>query len=371
MKTLRFNRKDHPEFFKVLRSRVNSYFKDNEITKYANGQMIFKTVFMLALYFVPLILMLTGVVSGYFGVMMMWLLMGLGMSGIGLSVMHDANHGAYSNNPRVNRILGGLIGIIGGFSVNWKIQHNVLHHSYTNVEGFDEDLDNELMRFSPAQEHKPFHKYQKYYAPLLYGLMTIYWLISKDFLSIERYRKEDLLKTQNISYSKAMTSIIANKVIYFTLIILLPLLLVELPWWYLLIGFFAMHYLSGLLLAFIFQSAHVLEETSFFKAKDKDSLENSWAIHQLRTTANFAKNNKILSWYAGGLNYQIEHHLFPNICHIHYAKISDIVRSTAEEYGIPYYEHKTFMQAIRSHMRVINELGQNEPKHNLALVRSS
>ena len=154
IEVVKFNTKNRPEFVRELRMRVNKYFKENGITKYANTEMKIKTVVMILLYFVPFILMLTGAVTGFLPVFAMWILMSLGMSGIGLSVMHDANHGAYSQNQNVNKVLGYLANFLGAYHVNWKIQHNVLHHSFTNVNGHDDDIESNLMRLSPAQERK-------------------------------------------------------------------------------------------------------------------------------------------------------------------------------------------------------------------------
>lgn len=179
---VKFDNRKSPEFFKELSKRVNQYFKSNGISKYGNWNMKLKTVFMLSLYIAPFVLMVTGVVTNVWLIVLMWALMGVGMAGIGLSVMHDACHGSYSKNKRVNKILGAVLQILGGSDLNWKIQHNVLHHTFTNIDGFDEDIDtNGLMRFSPNQERKRFHKYQVYYAPFLYGLMTFFWVIMKDF----------------------------------------------------------------------------------------------------------------------------------------------------------------------------------------------
>jgi linoleoyl-CoA desaturase len=354
---VKFNQQDQPEFFQELRKRVNNYFKENNITRYADLSMKVKTIVMMTLYFAPYALMLSGVVTGFWGVLGMWIIMSLGMSGLGLSVMHDANHGAYSTNKHVNRFLGGIISLLGGYSYNWKIQHNVLHHSYTNVEGHDEDIQLALMRLSPSQKRHKIFALQVFYAPLLYSLMTIYWLLGKDYKQIINYHKKDMLRTQNLTLSKAITHITANKVLYFAAMIALPLWLVDLPWWQILIGFGVMHLISGVILAFIFQSAHVIHETTFSKPDENGSLINSWAIQQLKSTANFANGSRWFSWYIGGLNYQIEHHLFPNICHVHYRKISKIVKETAQEFGLPYYHHKTFLDAIKSHLSIVHALG--------------
>lgn len=360
IQAIKFNRKDRPEFVRELRKRVNQYFKENNISKYANWNMRVKTAFMVALYFTPLILMLTGVVTNLWMIMLMWVLMGIGMSGIGLSVMHDANHGAYSRNKHVNNALGFLMNFLGGYHVNWRIQHNVLHHSFTNVDGHDEDIENAVMRLSPHQEHKPIHKLQIVYAPFFYGIMTIYWLVGKDFDGVIRYHKKDLLKAEGKTFAGALTEVIVHKLWYLALTLVLPMMILPIAWWQTLLGFLLMHFICGLFLALIFQPAHVIEETEFLDADETGSMENSWAIHQLRTTANFANSSRIFSWFVGGLNYQIEHHLFPNICHVHYRKISKIVKETAQEFGLPYHQHKTFYHAVRSHFRLLYQLGMGK-----------
>ncbi len=364
--SVKFNKQDRPEFFKELRARVNQYFQDNNLSRHANFSMKFKTAFMLCLYLTPLILMLTGVIASFWPVILMWSIMGLGMSGIGLSVMHDANHGSYSSNQKVNKTLGCIVNLVGGYHVNWKIQHNVLHHSYTNVHGFDEDIDKGVMRFSPDQERKGFFRYQVYYAPFLYGIMTIYWLLVKDFQQLVRYNKKDLLAGQGISFKKALTHILFNKTWYIALTLVLPLIVIELPWWQILIGFLLMQFICGLILASIFQPGHVVEDTNFYVPGENGSMENSWAIHQMRTTSNFATGSGLFSWFVGGLNFQIEHHLFPNICHVHYKGISKIVKEIAKEFNVPYYQHKTFFGALKSHFTMLNQLGTGEYDRKLA-----
>ncbi len=366
----KFNKNDSPEFIRVLRQRVNDYFQEQNISRHADGRMVFKTVFMLALYFVPLLIMITGIVHSFWAMMALWVLMGMGMSGIGLSIMHDANHGSYSSNKYVNNVLGYLLNFLGGYHLNWKIQHNVLHHSYTNVHGLDEDIDNKLMRFSPDQEHKKMYRFQAFYAPFLYSLMSIYWYVSKDYAQLIRYRKKNLLAAQGISYKRAMAELIVNKTWYLALTLILPMVMLSLPWWQVLIGFLVMHLICGLTLALIFQPAHVVEETHFFQPDEQDSLENSWAIHQIRTTTNFAQNSRLFSWFIGGLNFQVEHHLFPNICHIHYRKLAPIVKKTAEEFGLPYYQHRTFLSALRSHFSLLHQLGTGKYDRKLAAVKA-
>lgn len=283
------------------------------------------------------------------------------MAGVGLAVMHDGNHGTYSHNKTLNKIMGFTSNILGAYHKNWKIQHNVLHHSFTNVHDYDDDLNSSgVFKMSPYQKGKYFHKFQAYYAPFFYSLMTLSWYVTKDIVQAIGYDKQGLLKKEGLTLKKALTQITIHKIWYGVAVIGLPMIFGAYTWWFALIGFVLMQMLCGLILGLIFQCAHVIEETEFFKpAEDDNSVENNWAIHQLRTTANFASYNRVFSWLIGGLNYQIEHHLFPQVCHIHYRKIAPIVRQTAKEYGIPYHDHKTFTGALISHFKHLNRVGKS------------
>lgn len=320
--------------------------------------MVIKTFFMFALYFIPYGLMIGGAVSSVWPVFALWLLMGLGKAGIGLSVMHDANHGSYSRHPMVNKIVSYVMNMVGGSSINWQIQHNILHHSFTNVDGLDEDIDaGILLRFSPNQKRYPFHRAQWVYAWFFYGLMTIMWATTKDFRQLIRYKRENMIESTGRSFPGLMTELIISKILYYGYVLIIPLMTIQLAWWQILLGFLAMHFVAGFTLACIFQPAHVMQSTEF-PTPDKDgNLENTWAIHQLMTTTNFAPASRLFSWFIGGLNYQIEHHLFPNICHVHYRKISRIVRETAEEYGLPYHSYPTFVHALWNHGKMLWQLG--------------
>jgi|TARA_B110000483_G_scaffold153618_1_gene182577 linoleoyl-CoA desaturase len=355
---IKFNLKDRPEFQKALRKRVNQYFKENDINKFGNIDMYIKSVFMLALYLVPMVLMLTQIVVGLLPIMAMWVFMGFGIAGIGLSIMHDANHGAYSQDQKVNNTMGFVLNLIGGYPANWRIQHNVLHHSFTNIEGFDEDIKKgALVRFSPLQPRFFMHRFQVIYAPIFYGILTLVWVIGKDLDQLVRYKKMGLLEGQKLTFWKAFFEITFHKIWYLAIFVGLPLYLIDLPVYQIILGFVLMHFIAGMILALIFQTAHVIEETAFFEPDETGSVENNFFIHQLRTTANYANGGRWFSWFVGGLNYQVEHHLFPTICHVHYHKISKIVKETAAEYGIPYHEHKTFYGALKSHFSLLYRLG--------------
>lgn len=357
-KTIRFAR-GHADFFATLSQRVNQYFTANKILRTANGEMVFKTFFMFALYFIPYFFIISGIITNIWLLFLLCLVMGTGMAGIGLSIMHDANHGAYSTSQWVNNFLGFSLNLVGGYSFNWKVQHNVLHHTYTNVHDVDEDISPRgVLRMAPGSQWKSFHRYQHFYAWFFYGLLTFVWVVVKDFARLSRYQQDGLLKKFNTTPAKEWTILLLSKTIYVTYIIVIPTLLLPVSWWQVLIGFFAMHYVSGFILAIIFQPAHVIEGTEYPVPDENGNLENNWAIHQMHTTTNFGRKHKAFSWYVGGLNYQVEHHLFPNICHVHYRNISQIVEDTAKEFGVPYKSKDTFFQAIVAHTRLLKTLGK-------------
>ncbi len=350
-----------PETFsKTVKARVESYFSENNISKNGNLKMYIKTAAMLAMYVFPLLLIVTGLLASnlvlFYGA---WVLMGLGIVGIGTSVMHDSNHGSYSNNKTVNTLLGNTLNVLGGYSPNWKIQHNILHHTYTNISGLDEDIDaGILIRMSPHKPWLKIHKYQHVYAWPLYSLMNIFWMTVKDYRKIFHYHKDDLLKKEKLTLRKALLQLSAMKILYFGYIIALPILFAGVPWYHVLLGFLAMQMLAGLGLAAVFQPAHVMETSEFPEPVDGILVENNWAIHQVMNTTNFAPDNKILSWFIGGLNFQIEHHLFPNVCHVHYPALSRIVQRTAEEHGIQYQIIPSFRGALAEHGKMLKILGR-------------
>ncbi len=347
------------DFSTTLNKRVQDYFKSNDISKHANAEMVIKTIVMFSLYFIPYALIISGVVLNNWVAFISVLIMSAGLAGIGLSIMHDANHGAYSKKPWINTLLGYSLNMVGANSFNWKVQHNVLHHTYTNVHDHDEDISPRgVIRMTPHSEWKYFHKFQFVYAWFLYGLMTIVWMVFKDFVRIVKYQKNGMVKKQQANIIKEWLILIVTKVVYVSYIFILPLVFTDFSWWQILIGIIMMHYIAGFTLAIIFQPAHVIDGTEFPLPDEDNELENNWAIHQLHTTTNFANKSVWFTWYVGGLNFQVEHHLFPNICHVHYRKISKIVKETAFEYGIPYKSASTFVDALAGHAKLLRELGR-------------
>lgn len=353
-----FSTKDPLKFFRTLNSRVNNYFKENNIKKTGNWKLHLKTIVMFAIFLTPYFFLLS-MDMPFWLYLLLNIVIGIGMAGVGMNVMHDGNHGSYSTKSWLNKFMGGSIYILAGNVYNWQVQHNVLHHTYTNIHGHDEDLEaGRIMRFTQKAEWRRFHKFQHYYSVFLYGLLTFNWAITTDFLQMKRYMKRKLSYGEAKSSKFLWTTLIITKVIYFSIWLVIPMIL-GITWWKVLLGFLLMHYTAGVILSVVFQLAHVVEDISYPEPNDEGEMENTWAIHQLFTTANFAPRNWLVNYYTGGLNHQVEHHLFPNISHIHYDKISKIVKETAHEFDLPYQEFNTMRSAVASHFKHLKELGQN------------
>jgi linoleoyl-CoA desaturase len=349
-----------PDFFNELREKVKHYFETNNISKYGNTNMLLKSIFMLSLYFTPYILMLTGLITSLPAIFLCWILMGIGMAGVGMGLMHDANHGTFSKNRKINNFLGKSIYLLGGYPPNWKFQHNTLHHAYTNIQGHDDDVSSvSLLRFTPHRPLYKIHKYQNWYAWFFYGLMTLSWSTAKDFMQLIRYKKSGKAFTGNNSYSGMFVNMILGKIVYYAVFLILPLMILSIPWYLVVLAFICMHFTTGVILGIVFQTAHIVTDAEFPLPDENGNIDNNWAIHQLSTTSDYSPKSRIFSWLIGGLNFQVEHHLFPNVSHIHYRKISKYVKETAQKYGLPYHVQGSFIAAILNHARMLKMLGRN------------
>jgi linoleoyl-CoA desaturase len=355
---IKFVSKDKNLFYQTLRKRVDNYFVENQLSKTADTGMIVKAIVLIAAYILPFIALLV-LQPALWVSLLLWGIMGLGVAGIGMSVMHDANHGSFSKKDAVNNLMGFTLNLVGGSIFNWKLQHNILHHTYTNVVHYDEDIaDKAVLRFSPHTKVKSLYKLQYVYAFFFYGIMTLYWIVLKDFLQFFRHIRNGINVSSKAENVKIFLKILAVKVIHFVVILALPTILFGIPFIEVLMGWLLMHFVAGIILTVIFQLAHTVEGTSHPLPSNTGNIENDWAIHQLNTTVNFSPDNRLLSWYVGGLNFQVEHHLFPKICHVHYGAIAPIVKQTAEEFGIPYLQNETFGKALRSHLVTLRRFGR-------------
>ena len=284
---IKFSRVDSAKFFRTLNKRVNTYFKENNISRNGNWKLHVKTVIMFALYIGPYFLLFALDLPGW-SQLLLSIVMGVGMAGVGMNVMHDANHGAYSSKKWVNKLMGSSMYILAGNVYNWQVQHNVLHHTYTNIHGHDEDLEaGRILRFSEHSKWRRFHKFQHIYSIFLYGLLTINWVLTADFKQTRSYLQRKLSYGKLPKPFAQWSLLIFTKILYSIIWIIIPLLFFDIAWWKILIGFFVMHYVAGIILSVVFQLAHVVEDADVMLPDPSGTMKNTWAIHQLFTYREF------------------------------------------------------------------------------------
>ena len=350
-----FNNKNN-DFYNSLKQSVDNYFTEQKINKTGDWRLFSKTIILCGVFVTSYLLMML-VSLPLLATIGICILMGFLAACIGFSVMHDANHGSYSNNTTLNDFLGLSANFLGASAYFWKQKHNIIHHTYTNVDGIDDDIaKSPIIRQCESQRWVPAHKVQHLYLVPVYSLSSIFWIFFMDFT---KYFTRKIYTTEAWKLS-AKNHIVfwSTKIWYGFAYIAVPIFIFGWAQW--LVGFLIYNAAMGLTLSLVFQLAHVVENTEFehIPLDQTKHVDSAWAEHQIRTTANFAMGNKAISWFVGGLNFQIEHHLFPRVSHVHYPAISGIVQAKCKEFGLPYNQYPTFGTALASHFRVMKQLGE-------------
>jgi linoleoyl-CoA desaturase len=340
-----------------LRRRVNEYFTENKIDQTGNGNLFFKAIFMVivfAIIYIDLIFFKHNI----FISLIECLLLGGVIAAIGFNVMHDGSHGSFSKKKWLNKIAAHSISMLGADHFMWNMKHNILHHTYTNVVGVDDDIEvGVFMRMAPTQKRLEAHKFQHIYFWFLYMFLYVFWIFFTDYKKYFTKKIGDVPLKKMSAKDHIMFWIV--KVYHFAVFVVIPIYYMGvLPW---LVGFIIATFFAGFVLSIVFQLAHTIEHTNFPVANIEDNrFEDEFATHQIKTTANFATNNKLVNWLVGGLNFQIEHHLFPKISHVHYPAISNIIRTVCAEYQLQYIEYPTTRKAIAAHVRFLKHMGNND-----------
>src|SRR5688500_5438420 len=342
-------------FHAELKKRINNYFKEAG-KSFTGDYPLYTKAIILFISFIGLYTHLVFFTPPVAWAILECVLLGFVVAAIGFNIMHDGAHGSFSKYKWVNNLAAYSLEILGGSHFMWNMKHNVIHHAYTNIDGVDDDIDiKPWMRMSTTQPKYAMHRYQHLYFWFLYSMLYIFWIFVLD------YQKYFKAKVGNMELKKMEVSdhlvFWGFKVFHAFLFIGLPIYQLGFVSW--LIGFLIFTLVAGLVLSLVFQLAHTVEHTAFPMPDEvTNRLENEWAIHQIKTTANFATNNKVISWLVGGLNFQIEHHLFPKISHIHYPAISKIIRQACSEYGIEYIEYPKMRYAVASHVAFLKQMGR-------------
>lgn len=342
-------------FHAELKKRINDYFQSTG-KSFAGDSHLYTKAIILVAGFLFLYIHLVFFTPGIFFSILECVLLGIVVAGIGFNIMHDGAHGSFSKKKWLNHTAAFSLNVLGGSSFMWNVKHNIIHHAYTNIDGVDDDIDIQpWLRMSSTQPKLAMHRYQHIYFWFLYSLLYILWVFVLDF---QKYFKRRV-GAMPLKKMSAADHIIfwSFKLFYFFIFAALPIYTVGFVFW--LIGFLIFTLVAGFVLSLVFQLAHTVEHTHFpMPLEPTGKMEDEWAIHQLKTTANFAPKNKFISWLVGGLNFQIEHHLFPKISHVHYSKIRKIIKQACAEYGVPYIEYRRMRHAVVSHVSFLKQMGR-------------
>ncbi|MGJ1205675.1 fatty acid desaturase family protein [Sphingobacterium lactis] len=348
--TVKFSKKT-TTFSRTLKAKINDYFIQNKVKKTGNRKLTIKAIALilsLIIFYITLIF-----VQPHWSIsILLCIFLGVNLAAIGFNIMHDAGHNTFSDNKRVNSILSYSLNLLGGNIYLWKLKHNISHHTYTNIDGEDHDIEIKFMRIHHDQPIKKHHRYQHFYFIILYSISYLAWIFYQDY--------EKFLRSKLSQQSAKITIPFKEKVIFWISKLVHSLLFIVVPISFAglvptIIGLLITSMVCGICLATVFQLAHVVSITEF-KTIEDFRVEDEWTVHQLQSTSNFATNNKFLTWLLGGLNFQVEHHLFPKISHIHYPELNKIVKSTCREFSITYNEYPTFWSAFNSHFNVIKSM---------------
>lgn len=359
LKRIRFNKEESKDFISVLKERVNDYFKAKQASSRANLAMGLKSAFHVCMVALTYTAILMGIGGGW-GMLGLYAFLGFSGSICAMNIAHDALHGSYLSLSLGNRILGLFMDLFGGSSFYWKKEHTVDHHTFTNIAEHDGDLNAPfLLRLCPKAPRYSFHRFQHWYAPFLYSLKLFHWVYFSDMKRIYM-----IFTSKDPNFLKPpkgeICVMILFKLLHIFLFLGLPLLTLPFAWWQITLSYLAFLMGAGITMTTIFQLAHIVENVAFPLPDTEGKMENSFARHQLSTTSNFATKSRLVAFLFGGLNFQVEHHLFPHICHAHLYKIAPIVEATAKEFGLPYYKNPTLFAAIRSHFRTLKRFGAAE-----------
>ncbi len=342
-------------FHSELKKRISDYFKEIGTSSTGNYKLFIKAIVLVVAYVFVYTHLVFFTPAPWLAIIECVVLGGL-TAAIGFNVMHDGMHGSFSKYKWVNTLAGLSLNFLGANNFMWKTKHNIIHHTYTNIEGVDDDIEaRPFLRLCETQKYYKIHRYQHWYFWAAYSLLYMWWVFVTDY-------KKYFLKRIGPVPLKSMTvadhiSFWAFKLLHAFLFVALPIYMLGFTPW--LIGFLVFALFAGFVLSIVFQLAHTVEHTEFPKASiDTNKMEDEWAIHQLKTTANFATRNKLISWWVGGLNFQIEHHLFPKISHVHYPAISKIIKKACQDFGIPYIEYPKMRLAVVSHVSHLKNLSR-------------
>ena len=362
---IRFEQGNHSDFYRTVKTRVHRYLARSGRTRFADHRVATKALGCLAVAAGAYGLIL----SGAFSVWEMLLLAnvyGVASLLLALSVGHDAAHDAVFFSKRLNRITQFLcFCLLGADPYLWRLRHVKSHHVFPNVNGCDIDIDsNMFLRLTPNHRRRWYHRFQHLYAPIIFWLVDIHTVFIQDFQYLFKRRLANLV---DIRHSiGAYASFAACKLVYVLIVFLVPLWMLPLPWWQVLAGALIMSFVASCLFVYLLIGTHFAEETEFPEVGADGSIDHDWAVHAMITSLDWSPYSRLAQFLSGGANAHAAHHLFPNVCHIHYIAITRIIARAAREYGFT-HNVSTLPRMVRSHFRFLKAMGNAEERFPVVL----
>lgn len=355
----KFRRTEANGFSHDLKNRIDTYFEKTGRPRRGGTEITFKTILLLVLFAGSYIFLLSNLFNPW-GVFLCGLVFGITHVLIVFNIGHDAAHNALFNNNRLNRFFSYSFNLVGASAYLWNLTHNRIHHSYPNVGEYDPDIHQQapLIRVSPSVKLRWYHRYQPYYATLLYMIYSIFLVFQKDFQDFRILPKLDSHLLGTVKHrAREYVIFFLSKIFYYSYTIVIPFMVIDVSWWQFLTGYLAIHVCMSLLLAAVLIPVHMVDESVFAMVDETGSIGDNWAVHVFKNTTDYARKSKLANWLFGGLNTHLVHHLFPGVCHVHYIPMSAILKQTAEDHGLEYHE-LSMGQAIASHYRLLKRMSK-------------
>jgi len=354
MKKLKFNKSiDQNLFYSSLKNKVSS---EIDISKYRYGTISFwlKGIFWFIVAYTSYMLLFFCESEFYFW--LFFLIFQLSGLLIGFSLGHDASHNTAFRSKRANQVLHFFSFLSVGIDpLLWGLRHIRSHHLYANVEGSDIDIDeNPFLRLAPCHKKKWFHRFQYIYAPFVYMLALLHSVFLGDWIYLfnEKYEwmREGVYKIElYLRFS-------AFKVLYFSLVLVLPIVFTNYDSYFVIFTYITSSAFTSLLFVVMLVGTHFFEEAHYPDVSD-NLLDDSWAVHQLKTSCDWNANNHFAQFLSGGANCHAAHHLFPNLCHTSYSLINPIIENETSHFQLPYH-NKTLLEMMKSHFRHLRRMGK-------------
>lgn len=267
---------------------------------------------------------------------------------------HDLSHNTIFKSKKLNNIGYTIIyTIVGAHAEAWKKRHVHSHHYAPNVEDYDSDLNiTNLIRVIPNSPYSWFHKYQYIYAPIAYTSYSLFWVFIKDFVIL--YTPDEYGSKKNFWYH---LSFWMQKLIYISIIFILPITFSYQSVFIVSLGFLLMHLVQSLFLLFTFFMTHHVVGTAYPTTDEGGYINTSWTMNQIRSSNDMHPFSEVANFILGGFNNHIAHHLFPHIHHIYYPKMNKIIYEVLQNHGIK-PNQTSYWGGILSHLKLLRLMGR-------------